>query len=186
MSLDIETARRRLRTNIQWLDNCRDDLLYLRDNIPPSPQETWDQDLDGDLDIPTELRAVIAIQLQDGLDPLIRALQAAADYRLDPPEPESVPLDLSQDEESMGGRVRALVIQDWFTEREDEEVPGGVWRPPATPEQADLAVFKAWGGWFATWRKLDVPPTAPEAERWERLSIAEDPERPGSLRYDDF
>ncbi len=185
MSLDIETARRRLRFNIQLLDNCRDDLSYLRDNIPPSPQETWDQDLDGDLDIPTEIRAVIAIQLQDRLDPLIRALQAAADYRLDPPETESVPLDLSQDEESMAARVRALVIQDWFTERADE-APGGVWRPAATPEQADLTVFKAWGGWFATWRKVDVPPTAPEAERWERLSLVEDPRQPGCLRYDDF
>jgi hypothetical protein len=186
MSLDIETARGRLRINIRALDNCRDDLSYLRDNIPPSPQETSGQDLDGDLDVPTEIRAVIAIQLQDGLEPLIRALQAAADYGLDPPEPESVPLDLTQGEESMGGMVRALVIEDWFTERADAEVPGGVWRPTATPEQADLTVFKAWGGWFATWRKIEVPPQAPEAERWERLSLAEDPKRPGSLRYDEF
>ncbi len=186
MSLDIETARRRLRANIQMLDNCRDDLSYLRDNIPPSPQETSGQDLDDDLDVPTEIRAVIAIQLQDSLEPLLRALQAAADYRLDPPETESVPLDLTQGEASMGERVRALVIEDWFTERAEEEVPAGVWRPIATPEQADLTVFKAWGGWFATWRKVDVPPRSPEAERWERLSLSEDPERPGSLRYDEF
>ncbi|HEV7518591.1 MAG TPA: hypothetical protein VGR07_20035 [Thermoanaerobaculia bacterium] len=186
MSIDIETARDRLRMNLSRLDDCADDLAYLRDNIPPSPQELAGLDLDGDLDVETEIRAVIAIQLQDRLEPLMRALQAAADYRLDPPEPESVPLDLTQDEETMGRVIRALVVKDWFTERVDEEAPRGVWLPVATPEQAELTVFKAWGGWFATWRKLDMPADAPEAERWERLSITEDPKRPGTLRYEDF
>jgi hypothetical protein len=186
MSIDIETARDRLRMNLSRLDNCADDLTYLRDNIPPSPQELSGLDLDGDLDVETEIRAVIAIQLQDRLVPLMRALEAAADYGLEPPELESVPLDLTQDEETMGRKVRALVVEDWFTERPDEEAPGGVWHPPATPEPAELAVFKAWGGWFATWRKLDAPADAPEAERWERLSITEDPKRPGTLRYEDF
>jgi hypothetical protein len=186
MSIDIETARRRLRKNVQRLDDVADDLGYLRANIPPSPQELSGLDLDGELDVPTELRAVIAIQLEDRLLPMMHALQAAADYGLEPPAAEIVPLDLTQGEETMGRVVRALVVKDWFTERPDEEAPGGVWRPPATPEQAELTVFKAWGGWFATWRKLDVPADAPEAERWERLSIAEDPQRPGSLGYEDF
>lgn len=186
MSIDIETARDRLRMHVRALDDCADDLTYLRENIPPSPQELSGLDLDGDLDVETEIRAVIAIQLQDRLVPLMRALEAAADYRLDSPEPESVPLDLTQDEETMGRVVRGLVVRDWFTERVDEEAPRGVWLPAAPPEQAELAVWKAWGGWFATWRKLDAPEDLPEAERWERLSITEDPKRPGTLRYEDF
>ncbi len=75
------------------------------------------------------------------------------------------------------------MIEDWFTEHEDEEAPGGVWRPAGTPEQAELKVFKAGGVWIATWRKLDAPADAPEEGRWERLRIREDPRRPGFLSY---
>jgi hypothetical protein len=81
MSIDIEAVRRRLRHHANSLEIVVDDLTYLRTNIPPSPQETSGEDLDGNLDVPTELRAVIAIQLEDKLVPLIRALRAAAEYQ---------------------------------------------------------------------------------------------------------
>jgi hypothetical protein len=188
MSFDIDQARTRLRAEVAVLEESRRRFAGLREAIPPSAQETSEEDLDGNLDVSTEIRSVIAIQLADRLDPLIRALLAAAEYQPKPAaaEPASVPLDLTQGEETMGRVVRALVVEDWFTERADEGAPGGVWRPPGTPEQAELQVFKAWGSWFATWRRLDVPADAPEAERWERLSIEEHPLRPGALSYHDF
>jgi hypothetical protein len=184
MSLYIEEVRDRLRLHIVALDDWHAELVDLRDQIPPSPWETSDVELHGPLDVATELRAVIAIQVKDRLEPMIRALQDAADYEPRAPRPE--PLDLTQGEARMGETVRALVIQDWFTEREDEEASGEGWRTPGTPGQAKLKVFKAGDVWIAVWRKLDAPADAPEEERWERLFIKEDPRRPGFLCYEDF
>jgi hypothetical protein len=184
MSLYIEEVRDRLRLHIVALDDWHAELLDLRDEIPPSPWETSDAELHGPLDVATEIRAVIEIQVKDRLEPMIRALQDAADYEPRAPRPE--PLDLTQSEARMGEVVRALVIQDWFTEREDEAAPGGVWRPAGTPGQAKLKVCKAGDVWLAVWRKIDAPLDAPEEERWERRFIREDRERPGTLSYHGF
>ena len=57
MSIDIKKIRQRLHHHANVLEIVVEDLTYLRTNIPPSPQETSGQDLDGNLDVPTELRS---------------------------------------------------------------------------------------------------------------------------------
>ena len=79
--------------------------------------------------------------------------------------------------------VYALVVKDYFTARGVDDEPGEVWLPPYTPEQAGLEVWKAWGRWFAVWRKLEVADDAPEDQQWELLVLEEDALLRGTLVY---
>jgi hypothetical protein len=170
-------------------------LLGVQASLPPSPQESSQEDWDGDPDAGTELRTVIGHGVLSCLDPLIRDLQDAADYqpmrvqgrpksvrRSDLEPTPGIRLDLSAPGEATRRTLYALVTRDNFTAREVGP-PGDVWVPAYTPEQAGLEVFYAHGRWFATWVKLEESPQRPESERRELLVLEEDPERRGSLRY---
>lgn len=146
----------------------------------------------GPLDLATEIRAVLDIQIREHLDPLLKSLRAAAEYQPaapTPPPPAPIPppepvlLDLAAEEATMKPVVYALVVMDYFTARRSDEEPGEVWLPPYTPEQAGLEVWKKHGRWYTAWRKLEVPETATEDERWEVLLIEEDPRLRGNLIY---
>ena len=177
--------RARLRAEVEVLKGSRNRLADLQAAIPPSPQETSEEDLHGRFDLATEIRTVIAIQLKENFKPLLKSLRAAADY--EPPAAaspsEPVRLDLSADEETMRPVVYALVVKDQFTARPSEEEPGEISLSPYTPEQVSLQVWKLHGRWFAWWLKPDAPKDAPEDERWEGLLIEEDENEPGSLVY---
>ena len=180
--------RARLRAEVEVLKGSRNRIADLRAAIPASVQETSEEDLHGRFDLATEIRTVIAIQLKENFKPLLKSLRAAADY--EPPAAaspsEPVRLDLSADEETMRPVVYALVVKDQFTARPSEEEPGELLRPPYTPEQVCLQVWKLHGRWFAWWRKPDAPKDAPEDERWEFLLIEEDKHRPGTLFYQEL
>jgi hypothetical protein len=191
-----EEVRTRLRGLAAEIRAIRERVAALRADIPSSPQETSEEDLQSEPDLPTEIRAVLGTVLSDCLDPMIADLAAAAEYRPasrgETPAPSAagtpgavgvVRLDLTAAEEAMRPVVRALVVKDNFTARGVEEEPGEVWLPPYTPEEAGLHVWKAHGRWFAAWRKLEVPDGAPEDERWELLHVAEDEILRGSLVY---
>jgi hypothetical protein len=73
----IEDARKELRAAIEDLRSVRNRLSSVQVSIPPSAEETSGEDLKGDPDAATELRAVIGSGIQDCLDPLIQSLLAA-------------------------------------------------------------------------------------------------------------
>jgi hypothetical protein len=73
--------RERLRAEIEVLKGSRNRLADLAAVIPPSPQETSEEDLHGNFDLPTEVRTVLAIQLRENLNPLLKSLRAAALYQ---------------------------------------------------------------------------------------------------------
>ena len=77
----IEGARQEMRATVGDLKSIRYRLLGVCAGIPPSPQETSRGDLEGDPDVETEIRTVIANGIQDCLDPLIDDLLAAAEYQ---------------------------------------------------------------------------------------------------------
>jgi hypothetical protein len=77
----IEGARQEMRATAGDLKSIRYRLLGVHAGIPPSPQEASREDLEGDPDVETELRTVIANGIQNCLDPLIDDLLAAAEYQ---------------------------------------------------------------------------------------------------------
>jgi hypothetical protein len=83
----IEGARKEMRAAAGDLKSIRYRLSGVLGSIPPSAQETSRGDLEGDPDVETEIRTVIANGIQNCLDPLIDDLLAAADYQ---PESRSV------------------------------------------------------------------------------------------------
>jgi hypothetical protein len=185
--------RARLRAEVEVLKRSRNRLADLQAAIPPSPQETSaEDDLGGNLDLPTEIRTVIEIQLKENFKALLKSLRAAADYQpaaaaprapANGLQPKPVRLDLRGDAETVQPMVYALVVRDHFAARASEEEPGEVWIPPCTAQEAGLLVWDIHGRWFARWRKPDVPEDAPEDEHWEVLLIEEDENEPGSLFY---
>ena len=80
-----------LRVEAQVLQASRDRLAGLLDSIPPSPEETSEEDFHGPFDLATEVRAVLAIQLRENLDPLLDRLRAAAEYRPEAPASGETP-----------------------------------------------------------------------------------------------
>jgi len=166
-------ARKALRAAGADLKAIRHRLVGIQASIPPSAQETSRGDLEGDLDVATEMRTVIANDLQDCLDPLIDDILTAAEYQPEPVEdgsPSIADLDLSVFSEATRQRLYEVVVADNF-------------RQPESAEQAGLEVVFAWGRWFATWMKLELPDSLPEAERREILVLVENPHRPGTLGY---
>jgi hypothetical protein len=74
---EVDLARQELGPLIEGLRAIRYRLVGLQASIPPTRQETSPEDLEGELDAATEIRAILGNALHD-LDPLIRDLIAAA------------------------------------------------------------------------------------------------------------
>ncbi|HEV7505336.1 MAG TPA: hypothetical protein VGS07_10525 [Thermoanaerobaculia bacterium] len=68
-----------MRAAIGDLKSIRYRLLGVKGSIPPSAQETSRGDLEGDPDVETEIRNVIACGIQDRLDPFIDDLVTVAE-----------------------------------------------------------------------------------------------------------
>ncbi len=187
----IEGAREELRAAAKDLKSIRYRMLGVHASIPPSPQETSRGDLAGEMDVETELRNVIACGIQDGLNPLIDDWLNAASYQPERREEAGntegglrsiAHLDLSVFSEETRQALYDLVVAENFS-RTALEPPGEEWVPPYTAEQAGLEVVFAWGLWFATWWRLELPQDLPEAERREILVLEESPDSPGTLNY---
>jgi hypothetical protein len=186
----IEGARQELRSAAEDLKSMRYRLLGVRASIPPTSQETSRGDLKGEMDVETELRNVIACGIQDGLDPLIDDWLNAASYQPERREAAGdagadalsiAHLDLSVFSEATQRELYEVVAAENF--RPTEHEPGEDCVPQYTAEQAGLEVVFVWGRWFATWLKLELPETLPEAERREILLLQESRHRPGTLAY---
>ncbi|HEY0515401.1 MAG TPA: hypothetical protein VGH73_26135 [Thermoanaerobaculia bacterium] len=74
---EIDPARAQIRRAVEDLREIRYRLLGVQASIPPTRQETSLEDLEGEPDAPTEIRAALAHALHDRLDPLIQELAAA-------------------------------------------------------------------------------------------------------------
>ena len=79
----VQGAQEYLRSTAGKLKEMRGGLLAVREMLPASEEEVSRNDLriDKDPDPQTEIRAVIGCVIEDCLDPLIRDLLAAADYK---------------------------------------------------------------------------------------------------------
>ena len=78
--IDVERAKQEIRAAVQELTATRSRLAAIQQDLPRSPQEIADDDLDDDPDIPTEIRSVIGNGLLSCLDPSIRDLLDATVY----------------------------------------------------------------------------------------------------------
>ena len=182
----IEGARLEMRSAGRDLLSIRYRLLGVRASILPTSQEILKGDLTGDMDVETKLRIVIDCNLQDHLDPLIEGIFNGAS---DQPETrEAVTealsvahLDFSVFSEETRRRLYEVVATENFGPTDQE--PGEETVPQYTAEQAGLEVIFVWGRWFATWWKLELPETLPEAERREILVLQESHNPPGMLAY---
>jgi hypothetical protein len=184
--LVIEGARKELRTAIEDLRSIRTRLVGVVASIPPTAQETSRGDLDGDPDVETEIRTVIANGIRNGLDPLIDDLATAVEYQPDQAaasSPSIAHLDLSVFSEETRLALYEVVVAENFEGTSLEAPPGVDWGPAYTAEQAGLEVTWAWGRWFASWWRLELPDTLPEARRRETLLLEENRHRPGTLAY---
>jgi hypothetical protein len=91
---EVDLARRQLGPLIEGLRGIRYQLADIQASIPPTREETSPEDLEGELDAATEIRAILGNALRDRLDPLIRDLIAAAGYE-PPAKEEPTPRPLS-------------------------------------------------------------------------------------------
>lgn len=76
---EVDQAKTQLRRVVETLQAIRSQLLGLQASIPPTDQETSLDDLEGEPDAPTAIRAALANALRDRLDPLIQDLAAVAE-----------------------------------------------------------------------------------------------------------
>ncbi len=95
-----------MRASAGDLQSIRYRLLGVQASVPPSAQEISQGDLEGEPDVETEIRSVIANGIRNCLDPLIDDLLAAADY-----EPESGSVE-EDDPRSIAGLVRGREDED--------------------------------------------------------------------------
>ena len=79
--ITVQDARAELHNVIQELEGLQGRLLALRRDLPPPPPARPDDDLNADPDVSTEMSRVIECVLQDSVEPAIRDLLAAAEYR---------------------------------------------------------------------------------------------------------
>jgi hypothetical protein len=77
---DLEMARRQIGRLSEHLRGVRYQLIGIQASIPPTREETSQEDLGGDPDVPTQFRSIVANAVRDSLDPLIRDLETAAGY----------------------------------------------------------------------------------------------------------
>jgi hypothetical protein len=194
--MDMTEIRVALRANVAALAVIQEGLAGIERSLPVSPEETSTEDL-GVLDGPAEVRAVLGAVLHDRLAPAILDLRGLLEHSLATGEnpatgvaedsdgqEECVRLDLTAEEGAMRRIVRAVVIMDYFTARLSVDELDEVWIPRYTAEQAGLRVWKAQGHWFASWRRLEVPATAPEAEQWAFFSLEPANGRGGLVYYE--
>ncbi len=180
----IAGAREELRAVVRDLKSIRYRLLGVKASIPPTAQETSREDLDGDPEVEPEMRTVIANGILNCLDPFIDDLGTAAEYRLGwtvTGSPSIAHLDLGVFSEETRRALHEVVAAENFGLTGLPSVDE--WARPHTAEQAGLEVTWAWGRWFATWWRLDLPDTLPEAKRRETLLLEENRNRPGTLAY---
>ena len=76
-----EEIRNRLRAEVEVIKGSRNRLADLHAAIPPSPQETTEEDIADPLDFGTEVRTTLASAIRDDLNPLLKKLRAAADHQ---------------------------------------------------------------------------------------------------------
>jgi hypothetical protein len=74
----VELARKQLGPMIESLVAIRHQLVGIQESVPPTSQETSPEDLEGEPDAPTEIRAILGNAVRDRLDPLIRDLITVA------------------------------------------------------------------------------------------------------------
>jgi hypothetical protein len=77
---EVDLARTQLARVIEELRAIRHRLAGIQASIPPTRQETSPEDLEGEPDTPTEVRAILGNVLRDRLDPMIRDLATATGY----------------------------------------------------------------------------------------------------------
>lgn len=75
---EVDQARTQIRRIVETLEAVRSQLLGLQAGIPPTEQETSLEDLEGEPDAPTAIRAALANALRDRLEPLIEDLRAVS------------------------------------------------------------------------------------------------------------
>jgi hypothetical protein len=90
-----------------------------------------------------------------------------------PDAPQSVPLDLDRFSEALRRWLYDQVVQIQFG-RSDGAVP-------YDPDAAGLQVLCLGGRWFAIWRDLEEPPTAPERLRLQIVGIRASADQPGEI-----
>lgn len=180
----IEGVKEEMQAAIQDLKTIRFRLLGVKASLSPTAQETSREDLEGDPDLETELRTVVDHGIQSCLDSLIDDFEAAVEYQPEPWAGGSLSiahLDLRVFSEATQKGLYEVVAAESF--EITEPPPGEGSTPQYTAEQAGLEVVFVWGRWFATWWKLELPDTLPEAERREILLLQENRQRPGTLAY---
>jgi len=75
-------ARTRLLEAAAELEALRSRLAGIHDGLPVSSREEVMHEGEEEMDVTTEIRSVIECVLNDSIQPAIRDLRAAADYRL--------------------------------------------------------------------------------------------------------
>lgn len=80
-----EEIRNRLQHAWETLRAGLIQLAFLQRALPPSPQETSEEDIEGPLDFVTEVRASVASAIRDDLGAALRKIRAAVKYQ---PEPD--------------------------------------------------------------------------------------------------
>lgn len=185
--VSVQEAQAQIFAKVRELEGVRDTLLGLLAELPPSHEEESKDDIDPNRDPEPaeEMRAIIGCVVHDYLEPLIRDLQSAAEYKPRPSRGLVVHLDLSRSDDATRQVLYGLVVKDNFLPQELED-PGDIWVPPYTPEEAGLEIYFQNGRWFATWLKLEEPADLPESERRELLRLEQHPKRSGRLIYNEI
>lgn len=78
--ITVQSARDELQTVIQELERLQGRLLEICRGLPP-PSPSREDDLSADPDVSTEMGRTIECVLEDRIQPAVRALLAAAEYR---------------------------------------------------------------------------------------------------------
>jgi hypothetical protein len=181
MDTQEDIAAAGLEAAAQEIDTICRSLRTFHDVLPAPAQETSLQDLAHDLPRSTMMRATIRNVIADRLRPAMADLLAAATYQTERPVPQPL-WNLTTYSAETQRLLQDLVVEQNFTAHRSRD-PEDTWEPPYTPEQAGLKVYFEHGRWYAAWRKLEVPDSAPEAEQWEVLRLEEDSANPGHLFY---
>ena len=77
----VTVLRNGLREGVRELRRVRSLLVELKERVPVPPAEVAEEDQDAEPDPLAEMRAVVECGIQDCLDPLIRDLLGAAEYK---------------------------------------------------------------------------------------------------------
>lgn len=83
---------------------------------------------------------------------------------------QCIELDLSKDSEAVRRELYDRIRRSEFLPEaaNDDEEPAG---EPYSAEEAQLKILYVAGRYLAQWRRLEVPDSAPEAQRMELLRV---------------